>query len=236
MDVFWRSPFRLLMMAVLCSACSANNDGLRTQADLTREVRSVEDYRLQIGDEIEVKFFLSPELNQEVVVRPDGKISLQLLDDVAAAGLSPMELDAIITEKYRKSLREPEVSVIVKKLAAKVYVGGEVRQPRFVAHSGSLTALQAVFEAGGFTDTAEPASSIVLRRISRDKGIAAKVDLKKALYAQVEDVALLPSDIVFVPKSTIAEINQFVEQYIRKVIPVPFSVVAPPAIVGAGGF
>src|SRR3990170_4489531 len=81
---------------------------------------------------------------------------LSLLDDVAAVGLTPMELDRIVTEGYRTEHRDPKITVIVKRLAAKVYVGGEVRQPRFVAHSGSVTVLQAIFEAGGFADTAEP--------------------------------------------------------------------------------
>jgi len=182
------------------------------------------EYRLQVGDEIQLKFYLSPELDQEVIVRPDGRISLQLLDDVAAVGLTPMELDRIVTDRYRTELRNPEITVMVKRLAAKVYVGGEVRQPRFVAYSGSLTVLQAVFEAGGFMDTAEPASVILLRRLNDDKGIAAKLDLKKVINAEAEDIALMPSDIIFIPKSTIAEVNLFVEQYITKMIPVPFSI------------
>jgi protein involved in polysaccharide export with SLBB domain len=182
-----------------------------------------QEYRLQVGDEIQLKFYLSPELDQEVIVRPDGRISLQLLDDVAAVGLTPVELDRIVTEEYRTELRDPKITVIVKRLAAKVYVGGEVRQPRFVAHNGSLTALQAIFEAGGFIDTAEPSSVILLRRLNDDKGIAAKLDLKKVIKAEAQDVALMPSDIIFIPKSTIAEVNLFVEQYITKLIPVPFS-------------
>jgi protein involved in polysaccharide export with SLBB domain len=182
------------------------------------------EYRLQVGDEIQLKFYLSPELDQDAIVRPDGRISLQLLDDVAAVGLTPKELDKIVTEGYRTELRNPEITVIVKKMAAKVYVGGEVRQPRFVTHSGSLTVLQAVFEAGGFTDTAEPSSVILLRRLNDDKGIAAKLDLKKVISAEAEDIALMPFDTIFIPKSTIAEVNLFVEQYITKLIPIPFSV------------
>ena len=196
----------------------------KTSADLSLMSGSNRDYRLQVGDEIQLKFYLSPELDQDAIVRPDGRISLQLLDDVAAVGLTPMELDRIVTEGYRTELRNPEITIIVKKLAAKVYVGGEVRQPRFVAHSGSLTVLQAVFEAGGFTDTAEPSSVILLRRLNDDKGFAAKLDLKKVISAEAEDIALMPSDTIFIPKSTIAEVNLFVEQYITKIIPIPFSV------------
>ena len=216
--------FSLLLMAFVSVSCSARNTAFKTPEELSLMSRPNQEYRLHVGDEIELKFYLSPELNQEVIVRPDGRISLQLIDDVAAVGLTPMELDRIVTEGYRTELRNPEITVIVKRLAAKVYVGGEVRQPRFVAHTGSLTVLQAIFEAGGFMDTAEPASVILLRRLNGDKGIAAKLDLKKVINAEAEDIALMPSDIIFIPKSTIAEVNLFVEQYITKLIPIPFNV------------
>ena len=214
--------FFLVLMCVEGLSCSTNQ--LKTQADLASATGPNQEYRLQVGDEIQLKFFLSPELDQDVMVRPDGRISLSLLDDVAAVGLTPMELDRIVTEGYRTELRDPKITVIVKRLAAKVYVGGEVRQPRFVAHSGSLTVLQAIFEAGGFADTAEPSSVILLRRLNGDKGIAAKLDLKKVMNAEAEDIALIPSDTIFIPKSTIAEVNLFVEQYITKLIPIPFNV------------
>ena len=223
MNRIWRF-FLLVFTAFLTASCSAPSTAFKTSADLALMSGSNREYRLQVGDEIQLKFYLSPELDQEVIVRPDGRISLQLLDDVAAVGLTPMELDRIVTEGYRTELRNPEITVIVKRLAAKVYVGGEVRQPRFVAHTGSLTVLQAVFEAGGFTDTAEPSSVILLRRLNDDKGFAAKLDLKKVMSAEAEDIALMPSDIIFIPKSTIAEVNLFVEQYITKLIPIPFSV------------
>src|SRR3990170_6794122 len=219
-----RRVFLLVFMAFLTASCSARNTPFKTSADLSLMSGSNRDYRLQVGDEIQLKFYLSPELDQDAIVRPDGRISLQLLDDVAAVGLTPKELDKIVTEGYRTELRNPEITVIVKKMAAKVYVGGEVRQPRFVAHSGSLTVLQAVFEAGGFTDTAEPPRVLLLRRVNDDKGIAAKLDLKKVISAEAEDIALMPFDTIFIPKSTIAEVNLFVEQYITKLIPIPFSV------------
>jgi polysaccharide biosynthesis/export protein len=219
--------FLLVLTAFLSVSCSARKSEFTTAADLSLMSRTDPEYRLQVGDEIEVKFFMSPELNQEVIVRPDGRVSLQVLDDVSAVGLTPNELDRVITERYRTELRDPQITVVVKRMAAKVYVGGEVRQPRFVAHTGSLTALQAVFEAGGFTDTAEPSSVVLLRRLSQEKSVAAKIDLKKIINAEAQDLALTPSDIIFIPKSTIAELNLFVEQYITKMIPVPISIPVP---------
>jgi len=183
-----------------------------------------EEYRLQVGDELEIKFFYNSDLNEKVKIREDGKISLQLLNDVQAAGLTPTALSGTIVEQYGTILRQPEATVIVRDTAArKVFVGGEVRKPGTVVYSRPLTALQAVVEAGGFAETAEPSSVILIRTHGAQKPLTAKIDLQKALaHDPQQDIVLLPSDIIFVPKSTIGEIDQFVDQYIRKVIPIPF--------------
>jgi len=245
---FWNKMMKInsigrgVFLMALClefSGCSAVNSPETKRPAGLHSTNSTPEYRLQLGDEIEIKFFLTPELNQVVVVRPDGKISLELIDEARAEGLTPIELDEVLTAKYRGELRDPQITVIVKKLAAKVYVAGEVRMPKYVSYNGSLTALQAVFEAGGFTETAEPSSAILLRRVNGENGdqaVATKLDLKGAIYARAEDIALLPSDIIFIPKSTIAEVNLFVDQYIRKVIPLPFNVITRQAVIGGGGF
>jgi len=86
-------------------------------------------YIIQAGDQLDIKFFYNPELNDSVTVRPDGKISLQLVDEVQAAGQTPAQLDDFLTEKYAKELRKPVITVIVKSFASqRVYVGGEVNR------------------------------------------------------------------------------------------------------------
>lgn len=184
------------------------------------------EYRLAVGDEIEVKFFFNPEFNEKVKIREDGKISLQLLDEIQAAGLTPAELDRIITERYGIVLRQPEATVIVRETAAKkVFVGGEVQKPGPISYQRSLTALQAIVEAGGFAETAQPSSVIVIRTYGENKPIAAKIDLQKAIVQDPQkDILLLPSDIIFVPKSSIASVDKFVDQYIRKIIPIPVTI------------
>jgi len=82
-------------------------------------------YRLQVGDVLEVKLLLNPELNEEVVVRPDGRISTTVIPDELAVGRTPGELSSILRNGYSKELRNPRVSVVVKSFApTRIYVGG----------------------------------------------------------------------------------------------------------------
>ncbi len=181
------------------------------------------DYVLQCGDVIEIKFFYNPELNERVIVRPDGKISLQLIDEVVAAGLTPSELDRVLTRKFSDRLLTPDVTVIVKEFAGmKVYVGGEVNTPGMIPISGRLTTLQAILQAGGFKKTAELGSVVVLHHRGDRKPVFLTVNLKADLATLTlrNDILLSPYDIVFVPQSTIAKMDQFVAQYIEQLIPI----------------
>lgn len=72
-------------------------------------------YTLQIGDELDIKFFYDPELNEKVTIRPDGKITLGLIDDLQAAGLTPAQLDQEITNRYSKVLKEQHINQIIPK-------------------------------------------------------------------------------------------------------------------------
>ena len=82
---------------------------------------------MHVGDKFSVRLFYNPDLNQEVTVRPDGKISLLLVHDLSVLGLTPSELTDLLTESYAKHLQQPEVTVAVNSFAAqKVFVGGEV--------------------------------------------------------------------------------------------------------------
>jgi len=183
------------------------------------EVQGFSEYRIQRGDELDIKFFYNPELNETVFVRPDGKISLQLVDDVQAAGLTPAQLDEVLSEKYSQELRKPVVTVIVRSFAGQqVYVGGEVNEPGLVRLPAGMTALQAVLSAGGFRDTAKPEAAIVIRKGPDNRPIPLRIDLKKAIYGNGADTELHPYDIVYVPKTFIAEANKFVNQYVERLL------------------
>jgi polysaccharide export outer membrane protein len=178
-------------------------------------------YIIQPGDQLDLKFFYNPELNESMVVRPDGKISLQLLDEVQAAGKSPAELDDMLTQKYSHELKKPVITVIVRSFTAqRVFVGGEVNKQGFVNLTAGMTPLQAVLEAGGLKETADPGAAIVIRKGPEMQPVPVRVDLKAAVYggSGQGSTPLLPQDVVYVPKSTIAEANKFVKQYIEDLL------------------
>lgn len=185
-----------------------------------------ERYTLQPGDVIDVKFFYNGDLNETLPIRPDGRISLQLVDDVPAAGRTPSELRAELIRRYAAVLRQPEVAVIVKQLAPRrLYIGGEVRTPSLLLLDGPTTLMQAIFQAGGFTRGAKPTDIVVLRYRGQPQPEFIKVDLEPVLkLGQASaDMVLQPLDIVWVPKTKIAKVDDFMAQYVRDLVPVPLS-------------
>jgi len=181
--------------------------------------QAIPEYRLQPGDEIEIKFFYNPALNERLVIRPDGKISLQLIDELFVAGITPSELDKVLTNRYASEIKEPDLAVIVRSfIGQRVYVGGEVSAPQLIPLMGRMTVLQSIFRAGGFKDTAHPGSVIIIRKDAENRPFGIKVDVNRVIKGEegARDLDLLPYDIVYVPKKTIAKVNLFVDQYIRK--------------------
>jgi polysaccharide export outer membrane protein len=195
--------------------------------------------RLAPGDEIEVKFRFWPELDDRQAIRPDGKITLQEVDDVQASGLTPMELDEHLTKLYEGKLKEPVISVVVRSLAAqRVYVGGEVAEPGEVPLVGRLTALEAIMVAGGFDRTTAKPSSVVIVRHVDGKRYAAKLDLSKGLDldGKGEPFYLAPQDIVFVPATNIDKVNLWVDKYINQLIPSGLTYSHPVGNTGSIGY
>lgn len=179
-------------------------------------------YVLMPEDEIEVKFHYQPEFNDRIKIRPDGKISLQLIDEVEASGLTPEELDKVLSEKYSKLLVQPELTVIVRDFSGRnVFVGGEVGAPGMIPIKGPLTAFQAILQAGGLKNTSEMKNIILLRNQGSKQPLFAKINLDEGVNHTLgkNDIYLKPFDVVFVPKSDIATVNQFIEQYVNKMIP-----------------
>ena len=186
-----------------------------------------QEYWIHVGDEIEIKLFYNPDLNQDVTVRPDGKISLLLVHELSVAGLTTSQLTDLLTESYGKQLQQPEVAVIVNSFAAqRVFVGGEVGQPGAKDIIGPTTVIQAVALAGGFKDTARTDEVIVMRRDEENKPFLIALDIKKAMKGidLNQDIYVQPYDMVLVPKSNIADVDLWVQQYIQGVISPTYTV------------
>lgn len=229
-------PWRLatVVPALLCSACinsslpkgpqpDAMMAAAAASAPAPRVVSSERVYLLQPGDTFEVKLFYSPELNDSVIVRPDGKISLQLIGEVQAAGMRPADLEAELRERYAKVLRDPVVAVVVKQYQAQhVFVAGEVRTPGEMVLQDRMTALQAIGHAGFFTADAETRSVAVLRYRGTGGPEFFMLDIKAMIDGQPDagaDVMLQPLDVVFVPQTQIASVADFFSRYVDRIVP-----------------
>ncbi len=213
-----------VMMALLvgCASTQAVPNNEAYAGSRVTKFQKPPEYRMHPGDEMDIKFFFNPELNQTVFVRPDGRISLPVVDDVQAAGLTPSELDALLTQIYARELRKPMVTVIVRTFTGRqVYVGGEVGRPGVVQLGTRMTALQAVINAGGFLNTAKPEATLVIRQGgAADAPIPIRLDLEESIDGETTmgDIQLYAGDVVYVPKSHIANANLFVKQYISDLL------------------
>lgn len=182
-----------------------------------------ETYRIRPGDTLDIKLYTAKEYDESVVVRPDGAISMQRIQDLKAAGLTPTELkDSIDAEYRKKGVTAPESSVLVRSFKGfRVYVGGEVAVPQVVPLDGGMSVMQAVFRAGGFSRLAHPQSIVLIRKAKDGHPEPFHLDLSDEAIAKGKvdmSVALSPYDVIYVPRSPIANGNLWVEQYITNLI------------------
>jgi protein involved in polysaccharide export with SLBB domain len=227
-----RAAARVLVVAAFALAC-----GSAPRAGAPQAV-APGDYRVQRGDLLEIRFAESPELDRDSLVRPDGRISLQLVDEVYVEGLTTAELTDQLRNAYSRELRDPEITVNVRSTAARVYVGGHIERPGEYPWTRQITAMQAIARAGGFRETADTSRILVLRREPGGAELAIEIDLDDATSDEggSRDVYLAPYDLVVVPSSTVADVNKWVDQYIRRNVPLtPRDILRRPTGGGGGG-
>lgn len=173
---------------------------------------------------LEIKFFYAAELNESVAIRPDGKIALQLIGEVEVLEVTPRELTHALRERYTGILTNPEITVFIRTFAGqKVYVGGEVTNPGLIPFDGRLTLVQALAQVGWMKKSAAPSSVVVLRDTGNHTPTILLVDVRQQLRNVGDAVVLRPFDVVYVPQSAISKANDFVEQYLDKLILTPLS-------------
>ena len=192
-------------------------------------------YRLQLGDEVQVEVLDLKDLATTATIRPDGRISVMLLDDIQAAGRTVPELRQDLTEGYAKLYRNPRVGVFVKSFSNRVvYVTGEVAKPGSVPLGASMTVVQAATMAGGFLPSSKLEEAVLLRQTDGTNRKVIPLEVAKILRGEAPDVALQPSDVVYVPKS---DIKVFVGGEVQKpgLIPLDRELSALKAITAAGG-
>ena len=214
--------FALLCVAVL--TCLAACNGPATPDLPAPPATQDAPYHLQIGDQLAIRLFLTPELNEDVTVRPDGRITTQLAEAVPAAGQTAEQLAAALRVAYASELKDPRITVAVTSYApVRIYVAGEVANPGELLTQGPPpTLLQAVARAGGVRITGDTHRVFIVRRTANIKATIFVTRYADALAGRdaTADAQLQPFDIVVVPKTGIAEVYAWVNQHIQQFVPV----------------
>ncbi len=178
------------------------------------------EYVLYPGDEIEIATPTAIELTRTQRIGPDGRISLPLVGQIMAADRTIAEVEADASAAFASQLRRPLVEVTLKTAGPiRVWVGGEVRTPGMIEMNGDLDAYQAIIQAGDFLPTARQHEVALIRRGPGGVRIMRAADLRPR---RGEVIALRRGDIIFVPRSTLGEVANFVTLF-RNALPVGFS-------------
>ena len=184
-------------------------------------------YKIQPGDELEIKFYYAPEFNDRLVVSPNGHIALPLIGEVSAVSSTAGGLGRIITEAYRSYMARPDATINFRSLAPRsVFVGGEVQTPGVVQLNPPLTVAQAIFSAGGPKYTAQMEKVVVISQEPGGTALHRVVDVDAVLRGKGDPNALQIEayDVVFVPKSGVAKAGQLVQSYVRDLWPFLLSI------------
>lgn len=218
-------PGAMLLFSCVCvSGLNASaQTGSTSNAPATQAHRSPP-YVMHSGDDLDIVFAYNPELNQHAPVRPDGRISMPLLGELQAEGLTVQQFTEQLDAAYASQLKRTSISVQIRAFPNQVfYVGGEVQRPGVLAFRGQNTsALQAITEAGGVKESAATGSVLVLRK-ALDGTIEVHQLSLKADKGQVSSSArfsLQPLDVLLITESRISKIDRFIDQYTRRLSPV----------------
>lgn len=217
----------LLGVALVLGSCTADYPlssvpavPSRSEAPQFYRPDAVTHYKIAPGDKLTISSYYHPDLKQSVTVQPDGRVSLMLVGTVVVAGKTPEELSTELTKAYSRYVQDAEITAAVSENAAlSVFVGGQVKTPSVVPIKGELTLLQSITEAGGFLSTANEAQVLIVRQMPDSRYRTLQADVEKVLRNEAGEIYLQPHDIVFVPKSEIAKVDQFVDQYLNEVVP-----------------
>lgn len=159
------------------------------------------DYIIGADDVLSILFWRDKDLSTEVTVRPDGKVTLPLLNDVQAAGLTPERLRDAVIEVARKYVEDPNPSVIVKQVnSRKVFITGQVEKPGSYPLNGTTTILQMIATAGGLKDFTD-GKSIVLMRTEDGRQVIYRFNYQDVAKGKDlrQNIELNPGDTIVVP-------------------------------------
>jgi polysaccharide biosynthesis/export protein len=170
-------------------------------ADASQTAPADSEYKIGPQDVLRIDVWKETEISRTLPVRPDGKISLPLLNDVQAAGLTAMQLASVISDGLKKFITNPQVTVSVTEInSRRIYVTGEVLKPGAFPLLPNMTVLQALSSSGGFTQFARVKSIYVLRK-EQGKDVKHPFNYKEVVSGKSpeQNILLQPGDVIVVP-------------------------------------
>lgn len=171
-------------------------------ATASKPVIDTKSYVIGENDLLSIDVWKEKEISQQIPVRPDGKISLPLIGEIQASGLTPLQLQDNITKLLKAYIENPEVTVIVNDPRSHQFnIVGQVARPGTYPLSESMTVLDAIAEAGGFKDFAKETKIYVLRPVPGGARVRIPFDYKAVIRGRnmQENVVLKPGDTIVVP-------------------------------------
>src|SRR5580765_1498455 len=162
---------------------------------------AIPDYLIGAEDVLSIVFWRDKEMSTEVQVRPDGKITLPLLNEVRAAGLTPGQLKDLLVEESKKYVEDPNVTVVVKQInSRKVFITGEVNKPGPYALMAPMTVMQLLVIAGGLRDYAHSENNSIMRT-ENGKPVSLVFNYKECVKNKnlKQNIDLKPGDTIIVP-------------------------------------
>ncbi len=195
----------LAACAAIAAPAGAQSAIVPPPVEGTNDMRPPTDYEIGPEDQLSIVFWKDKDLTTDVTVRPDGMISLPLLNDMKAAGLTPDKLKDNITAAAQKYVEDPNVTVVVKQInSRKVYITGNIAKPGAYPLNGTMTVVQLIAMAGGLSEYADKERITVVRgRDKRPDGlpwsyVVNYIEVMKRVRLQ-QNLELKPGDTVMVP-------------------------------------
>jgi polysaccharide export outer membrane protein len=222
----------IVAVMLFLSACVPKAPNVAAGTPIPGGVPLAPQHTMSPGDQFEVRFPFSPEFNDRAAIGQDGRVSLKLIGEALLGGLTVEEATVRLKQAYAKQIKSPELSVTIRRYAPEiVYIDGWVKRTGIVRTEIPLTLSRALARAGGVKPGAQTDEILIMRRDANGNTQAVSAALGR--YAGAErpdqDPMLKSFDVVYVPKTAIAAVSSFVQEYTKNI---PFAVsfgVATPA-------
>ena len=217
MRIAWLAAIAGLLLG-LVAACTPAAPRLSGPDVVPGGVPLSGEHVLAPGDEFELRFPFYADLNDRILIGPDGRASLQLVDTVALGGLTVADATKLLNQRYAKIIRDPQATMTLRAFAPQqIFVDGWVANPGLVRSDVPLTVSRAIAQAGGAKTGAHTDSILVLRRTPDGVVHYYQVALGDFAGAGGEDPMLSSYDVVYVPKGVLGSLNDFLVNYVKNI-------------------